>query len=497
VIPKGKDILRARLKGQMDKKVLQFLSSLKDDLSIAEEDIVGTEAHNIMLFEQGILLESEIIKILTSLEDIKEKFKTNKIDLDETFEDIHPFIEKLVIDDIGIDIGGKIHTGRSRNDQVSVDIRLKIRNDLNDLSEDLFKLMDVLLEVAKNTMNTFVPLYTHLQRGQLGVFAHYINNYSFQITRTLERVEEVYNRVNQNPLGACAIGGTSMKISRKRTAELLGFEGVVENSIDAISSRDYILETLSCLSLISAQFSRMAEDLMIWSTKEFGFIELDDKYCSVSSVMPQKRNPDTLEITRGKISKIISNQFTALMITKAIPSGYFRDFQELKMLLKNSFELLISIITIFTGLFSSIKINEEKMVEAVNESNVLALDLAEFLVCEHDVPFRQSHEIVATLIRNSENTIISMDKDIIEKETLRVVGKKISLSEQSLNSLKDLNKCLDKRVSQGSPSKHEVEKSINLLEGVKQNLHESFLNRVEKVKKSNAQLMNLIKKLTS
>jgi argininosuccinate lyase len=241
----------------------------------------------------------------------------------------------------------------------------------------------------------------------------------------------------------------------------------------------------------------MAEDLMIWSTKEFGFIELDDKYCSVSSVMPQKRNPDTLEITRGKISKIISNQFTALMITKAIPSGYFRDFQELKMLLKNSFELLISIISIFTGLFSSIKINEEKMVEAVNESNVLALDLAEFLVCEHDVPFRQSHEIVATLIRNSENIITSMDKDNIEKETLRVVGKKISLSEESLNSLKDLKQCLDKRVSQGSPSKHEVEKSINLLEGVKQKLHESFLNRVEKVKKSNAQLMNLIKKLTS
>jgi len=493
----GKDILRTRLKGQMDKKVLQFLSSLKDDIWIAEEDIVGTQAHNIMLFEQGILLETEVKKILASLEGIKEKFQNNQIILDESFEDIHPFIEKQVIDDIGIDIGGKIHTGRSRNDQVSVDIRLKLRNGLNDLSGVLFELMDVLFELSKNSINIFVPLYTHLQRGQLGVFAHYINNYAFQIIRSLKRIDETYNRVNVNPLGACAIGGTSININRKRTAELLGFEGVVENSIDAISSRDYIIETLSCLSIISTQFSRMAEDLIIWSTREFGFIELDDQYCSVSSVMPQKRNPDTLELTRGKISKIISNQFTASMITKAIPSGYFRDFQELKMLLKNSFELLISIVTMFTGIFSSITVNKEKMVEAVNESNVLALDLAEFLVSAHDIPFRQSHEIVATLVKNSEKESNMMDKNNIEKVILEVTGKKKILSEQSLNTLKSLEKCLEMRISQGSPSKREVKKSINLLIEIKENLHVGFLNRAEKIKKSDTQRMNLIKKLLS
>ena len=497
MIDMGKDLLRTRLNGQMDKKVLQFLSSLKEDLWIIEEDIVGTEAHNIMLFEQGILLEQEIKQILTSLECIKKKFQNSEIELDETFEDIHPFTEKLVIDDIGIDIGGKIHTGRSRNDQVSVDIRLKIRSDLNDLSEDLFKLIDVLRDLSKNSKNIFVPLYTHLQRGQLGVFAHYINNYAFQITRALKRIEEIYNRVNENPLGACAIGGTSMNINRKRTAELLGFEGIVENSIDAISSRDYIIESLSCLSLISTQFSRMAEDLMIWSTREFGFIELGDQYCSVSSVMPQKRNPDTLELTRGKISRIISNQFTASMITKAIPSGYFRDFQELKMLLKNSFELLSSIIAMFIGIFSSIKINKEKMIEAVNESNVLALDLAEFLVREHDIPFRQSHEIVATLVKNSEKTTNLIDQNNIESETLKVAGKKISLSENSLSFLKNLEMCLEKRISQGSPSRIEVEKSINLLEEVKEKLYQNYLNRVEKIKKSDAQRMNLIKKLIS
>ena len=493
----GKDILRSRLNGQMDKKVLQFLSSLEEDLWIAEEDIFGTEAHNIMLFEQGILLENEIKEILLALEDIKEKFQKKAIVLDDTFEDIHPFIEKCVIDKIGIDIGGKIHTGRSRNDQVSVDIRLKIRSSINDISLDLFKLIDVLQDLSKDSKSIFLPLYTHLQRGQLGVFSHYINNYTFQITRSLERIEEVYKRINMNPLGACAIGGTSINISRRRTTELLGFEEIVENSIDAISSRDYIIESLNLLSLISIQFSRMAEDLMIWQTREFGFIELDDRYCSVSSVLPQKKNPDTIELTRGKISKIISNQFTASMITKAIPSGYFRDFQELKMLLKNSFELLHSIIIMFIGIFSSIKLNKEKMLDAVNQSNVLALDLAEFLVKEYKITFRQSHEIVATLVKNSKSTTIVMDKKNIEKEILKVTGQSVSLSEESLKSIEDLETCLENRTSQGSPSRQEIERSNKLLEDIKKSLYEKYLLRVENIKKSEVYMKDLIKKLVS
>ncbi|MHA2401082.1 MAG: argininosuccinate lyase, partial [Promethearchaeota archaeon] len=292
----GKDIYRTRIEAPLNKKVLKFLSSLKEDLWIAEEDIIGTEVHNIMLFEQGILSKNEIKMILTSLENIRNKLLNNQLELDENFEDIHPFIEKCIIDEIGIEVGGKIHTGRSRNDQVSVDIRLKIRNELNEMSKMLFELSNVLLTQSKSAINIFMPLYTHLQRGQLGVFSHYLNNYIAQILRSLERVEEVYNRNNFNPLGACAIGGTSINIDRKRTAELLGFQGVIENSIDAISSKDYILETLMCLSLISLQFSRISEDLLLWSSKEFDFIELDDEFCSVSSVMPQKKNPDTLEL---------------------------------------------------------------------------------------------------------------------------------------------------------------------------------------------------------
>ena len=491
----GNDLYRSRLGNRLNKKVLKFLSSLEDDLWIAQEDVIGTEVHNIMLFEQNILNKNELKKILISLKKIKEKFTNKQIILDHTFEDIHPLIEKWVIDAIGIEIGGKIHTGRSRNDQISVDLRLKIRNELNSLSKKLFRLTEKLLALSKRTINFFMPLYTHFQRGQLGVFSHYITNYISQILRSLERIDEIYKRINLNPLGACAIGGTSININRKRTAELLGFEGIVENSIDAISSKDYLFETLTCLSLISIQFSRIAEDLLIWSTKEFDFIELDDQYCSVSSVMPQKKNPDTLELIRSKASKIISNLFTASMIIKAIPTGYFRDFQDLQNLLKNSFNLIFSIIEIFIGVFSSIVINKEKMINAINESFILALDLAELLVNEYSIPFRQSHKIVGKLVKNSKTPEDLFNNKNLENVIFEVERKKIRIPNNFIESIKNLDNCLEKRKSQGSPSKIEVNKLINDLNKKKELLFRLYLKRIEDIKKSKILREKLIEKI--
>jgi len=491
----GKDLYRSRLGNPLNKKVLNFLSSLKEDLWIAQEDVIGTEVHNIMLFEQNILNKKELKKILISLKNIKEKLTNKHVILDYAFEDIHPLIEKWVIDAIGIEIGGKIHTGRSRNDQISVDLRLKIRNELNSLSKKLFRLTEKLLTLSKRTINFFMPLYTHFQRGQLGVFSHYITNYISQILRSLERIDEIYKRINLNPLGACAIGGTSININRKRTAQLLGFEGIIDNSIDAISSKDYLFETLMCLSLISIQFSRIAEDLLIWSTKEFDFIELDDQYCSVSSVMPQKKNPDTLELIRSKASKIISNLFTASMIIKAIPTGYFRDFQDLKNLLKNSFTLLFSIIEIFIGVFSSIKIKKEKMINAINESFILALDLAELLVKEYNIPFRQSHKIVAKLVKNSNNPEDLFNNKNLENMIFEVERKKIRIPNNFIESIKNLENCLEKRKSQGSPSKIEVNKIINDLNKKKDTLFRLYLKRIKDIKKSKIFREKLIEKI--
>jgi argininosuccinate lyase len=492
-----KELFRTRIDTPLDRKALNFISSLKEDLWIAEIDILGTEVHDIMLFEQNLLNKSEIKKILTSLEEIREKLLANQIEFNEDFEDIHPFIEQSVIDKIGIKIGGKIHTGRSRNDQISVDLRLKIREELNDITSELFALFDVLLNVSKKNIDTYMPLYTHLQKGQLGVFSHYINNYLAQILRSLERIEEIYKRVNKNPLGACAIGGTSISIDRLRTAELLGFNGIIYNSIDAVSSRDYIYETLMGLSSLAVHFSRIAEDLIIWSTSEFSFIELDNSYCSVSSVMPQKKNPDTLELIRSKSSKIVSNLFNAVMVVKSIPTGYFRDFQDLKPLLESSFDLLLSIIEMFNGIFSTIQINKKKLRKAVNESFILALDLAELLVQNYNIPFRQSHKIVALLVKNSEKPEDMVNKEKIEKCIFDVINEEIKISENIIQTLRKLDLCLERRISQGSPAEKEVRLNIQKLVNNKEKLHNLFLKRLEMIRNANILRKKTIKNLIS
>jgi len=492
-----KELFRTRIDTPIDKKALNFISSLKEDLWIAEVDILGTEVHDIMLFEQNLLNKSEIKKILTSLEEIREKLLTKQIEFNEDFEDIHPFIEQSVIDKIGIKIGGKIHTGRSRNDQISVDLRLKIREQLNDITKELFALFDVLLDVSKKNIDAYMPLYTHLQKGQLGVFSHYINNYLAQILRSLERIEEIYKRVNKNPLGACAIGGTSISIDRLRTAELLGFNGIIYNSIDAVSSRDYIFETLMGLSSLALHFSRIAEDLIIWSTSEFSFIELDNSYCSVSSVMPQKKNPDTLELIRSRSSKIVSNLFNAVMIVKSIPTGYFRDFQDLKPLLESSFDLLLSIIEMFTGIFSTIQINKINLRKAVNGSFILALDLAELLVQNYNIPFRQSHKIVALLVKNSDKPEDMLNKEKIEKYIYDVINGEIKISENIIQTLSKLDLCLERRISQGSPAEKEVRLNIQKLINNKEKLHNLFLKRLEIIENANILRKKTIKDLIS
>jgi len=493
----GKDLYRSGIETPLSKKTLKFISSLIEDLWIVEEDIIGSEVHNIMLFEQKILNNEDIKQILVALESIKQKLANNTLELDETFEDIHPFIEKCVIDQIGIDIGGKMHTGRSRNDQISVDLRLKIRKELSNTSEKLFSLFNAILTLSKNNITSFMPLYTHLQAGQLGVFSHYLNNYLAQILRSEEMIEDIYKRINRNPLGACAIGGTSINIDRNRTTELLGFDGLIYNSIDAISSRDYIYETLMVLSSVGIQFSRIAEDLMIWSTKEFGFVELDDKFCSVSSVMPQKKNPDTIELIRSRSSMAISNLFSAAIIIKAIPTGYFKDFQDLKNLLKSSFDIIHSINEMLEEIFSTLKIKKEKMKRTLENSFILALDLAEILVQEYNIPFRQSHKIVALIVKNSESPDDMLNKEKIEEFIFKVENREIDISVKLIQDLKDFDSCLEKRKSQGSPAKKEIQLNIDRLIKNKDSLFKLFKKRTENIVRSKSLRETIIKDLTS
>ncbi|MGM0469033.1 MAG: argininosuccinate lyase [Promethearchaeati archaeon] len=490
-----KDLYRRRINKSLNEKVLNFISSLKDDLWIAEEDIIGTQVHNIMLYEQKILNKTEIRKILLSLKKIKQKIKNNLLELNSEFEDIHPLIESLVIDDIGINIGGKIHTGRSRNDQVSVDIRLKIRKELNILTQELFNLIDSIVHLSEQSIDAYMPLYTHQQKAQLGCFAHYTNNYTAQILRGINIIDEIYKRINKNPLGACAVGGTSINIDRERTSELLGFDGLIYNSLDAVSSRDYIYEILSFLSLLGLHFSRIAEDLIIWSTQEYDYIELDDEFCSVSSVMPQKKNPDSIELIRSKSSVLISNLSKASIIIKAIPSGYFRDFQELKPILRESFIITHSIIEVLNGVFSTIRLNKVNMISEVRDSFILALDLAEHLVEKYEIPFRKSHEIVAVLVKESKNPQQFFNKNRINELILKITNKNIEISDDFIEEMNNIQLCLQKRISKGSPSENEINEHILILKKQKGLSYEKYLSRLERIDKSKGIRNKLIQEL--
>jgi argininosuccinate lyase len=297
-----------------------------------------------------------------------------------------------------------------------------------------------------------------------------------------------------NPLGACAIGGTSIGINRERTTELLGFEGLVYNSIDAISSRDYIHETLSLLSLISLQFSRMTEDLLLWSSKEFDFIELSDKYCSVSSVMPQKKNPDTLELTRSKCAQIISNSFNSSLIIKSVPTGYFRDFQDLKPLIIDSFSRIHMICDILEGIFSTLKINFKKMKDAVEDSYILALDLAELLVQEFKIPFRKTHNIVGSLVKNSEKPLDLLDSEKIEN-ILRKYDEDFQITESQLAEIKNFNKCLRRRKSKGSPSQLELKSFLKKVSSIKKIKEKSFQSRLRKLEQASDLRNDIIRDL--
>jgi argininosuccinate lyase len=456
-------VYRARLKGKLGETAASFLSSLEEDRRIFEEDIDGTEAHGIMLHEQGVLTRGDLTSILRALEHIRLQWREGKLALDANVEDVHEYIEGRVIDAIGMEIGGKMHSGRSRNDQVAVDTRMRLRGEVNQVSEHLVDLIDALLEKASHHVELPVLLYTHTQHAQTGTFAHYLLSYVDRLFRDLQRLRGCYDRINRNPLGACAIGGTSIPIDRQRTTSLLGFDGVVENSLDAVSSRDFALETVAALAILMAGLSRMAEDLILWSTAEFNYIELADAYASVSSVMPQKKNPGPLELTRGRTGKVFGALTQLLTTVKGLPSGYNRDLQETKPPLWVSLDTAKAALAVLTGVISTLKVNEERMTQAAKESYAFAVDLAERLVVAGALSFREAHTIVGKLIREMADSGEKPERlrgEKLERIAMVTLGKKVSISEGVVNSAVDVNQRMALRKSQGSPHPSEVKKTL-------------------------------------
>jgi len=396
---------RSRLGTDLSDITLDYVSSINDDSEIAFYDILGSQAHSLMLFQNNIITKNDAKKILSALENMKKE----SFDSSSGAEDIHELIESLVIKKAGMASGGKMHTARSRNDQVVLDIRMKVRDDINIVCNCLLDTIESLVSVAKNHQKTIMPLYTHLQQAQAGLFSHYLLAHADALSRDFERLYGTFNRVNQSPLGAGPVGGTSIPIDRQSTAKMLGFDGVVENSIDATSTRDFVAEYVAMISILMTNLSKISEDFVIWSTSEFSFIELADEFTSPSSVMPQKKNPDILELTRGKTAEVIGNLTAILTTIKGLASGYGRDLQQIKSSIWSTSKISISALLILKSILLTLKVNEKQMKKTTESSNLIALDIAEKLVKE-GIPFRVTHKISGILVQLAHQSKKSISK---------------------------------------------------------------------------------------
>jgi argininosuccinate lyase len=483
---------RSRLGKNLGKTTLDYVSSLNDDVEIALYDILGSQAHTIMLYENKIITKKEIKKILKGLENLKKE----KFEKKSNSEDIHELIESLIIKRIGIDAGGKMHTARSRNDQVALDIRMKIRDDINIVCQCLLDTIKSLVLLAKKHQETIIPLYTHLQQAQVGLFSHYLLSYADALFRDLDRLYVTYGRVNENPLGAGPIGGTSIPIDRQITGKMLGLKGIVENSIDATTTRDSMVEYISAVAILMTNLSRISKDFSIWSTSEFSFLELSDEFTSPSSVMPQKKNPDILEITRGKTSQVIGNLTSMLSTIQGLPSGYSRDLQQINPSIWSASKIVISALLIMESMLKTIVVNKKNMKKAAEDGYIIALDLAEKLV-HHDIPFRKSHQIIGRLVKFAHKSGKPISK-LNESEVKKVIkGKEVSLKLlMELIQSTTITSSLHDRKSQGSSGISEQKRMIKDRMGKINAYQRGIKNRSNQVQNSLNNLNRKVKELT-
>ncbi|MBM7619259.1 argininosuccinate lyase [Bacillus tianshenii] len=385
-----------RFTKETDKLVEEFTASITFDKELANEDIEGSIAHVQMLGDCDIISTEDAKTIKEGLVKIQQKINKGEVEFLVEHEDIHMNIEKLLIDEIGA-VGGKLHTGRSRNDQVATDMHLYLRKQTKSIIALLNDVQKAIVEQAKENVDTILPGYTHLQRAQPVSFAHHLLAYFWMLERDKERLQDSMKRINWSPLGAGALAGTTFPIDRQQTASLLGFEKVYPNSMDAVSDRDFIVEFLSHASLIMTHISRLSEELVIWSSQEFQFIELDDAFCTGSSIMPQKKNPDVPELLRAKTGRVYGNLVGLLTVLKGLPLAYNKDMQEDKEGMFDTVATLDGSLRLLAPMIRTMTVNKDKMHQAVSQDFSNATDIADYLVTK-GLPFRQAHEIIGKIV---------------------------------------------------------------------------------------------------
>ncbi len=385
-----------RFRKDTNKMVEDFTASIYFDCRLAEEDITGSIAHAQMLAKTGIITREESAEIIRGLQEIRREIREGVFEYRVELEDIHMHIEKRLIEKIGA-TGGKLHTARSRNDQVALDMHMYVKKEIIETVDLIARLQGALIALAEKNLEVIIPGYTHLQRAQPVLISHHLMAYFCMLERDAQRFRENYKRADIMPLGAGALAGTSFPIDREYVAELLGFENIYDNSMDAVSDRDYLLEFLSNASLLMMHLSRFCEDLILWSSSEFQFIEMDDAFCTGSSIMPQKKNPDVAELVRGKTGRVYGSLLALLTIMKSLPLTYNKDMQEDKEGLFDTVDTIQCCLEVMAPMVESIQVNGEKTRKAVEEDYSAATDLADYLV-KKGMPFREAHEVIGKLV---------------------------------------------------------------------------------------------------
>lgn len=453
-----------RFTKETNKLVENFNESLSFDHRFYKQDIRGSIAHVKMLAKQNILTDTERDKIIEGLNSIEADIDAGKLKFDDGSEDIHSYVEAHLIERIG-DTGKKLHTGRSRNDQVALDMKLYVRDEIDELKNFLYELLSEVLHIMEENKSTYMPGFTHLQKAQPTTLAHHFGAYFEMFIRDFDRLVSTRKRMNLSPLGSGAFAGTTYDLDRDYVASLLDFDTATRNSMDSVSDRDYLLELLSDLAIISMHLSRLSEEIIIWNTDEYRFVEMDDTYSTGSSIMPQKKNPDIAELIRGKSGRVYGSLISLLTTMKGLPLAYNKDMQEDKEMSFDAIDTVKSLIKLMSGMLSSMKFNHERMAKSARGGFTNATDAADYLV-KKNVAFRDAHEIVGRLVLYGIENNKALDDFTLEEFK--------NISEVFDNNIYDaisLKTCVEKRNTKGAPGlkaiNDEIEASRKLLESLK------------------------------
>ena len=445
-----------RTSGVMDSIADDFNSSIRFDCKLYKEDITGSMAHASMLGAQGIISESDASALIDGLQGILEDLESGALEFDMSCEDIHMFVEQVLTQRLG-DLGKKLHTARSRNDQVALDLRMYLRSRCDEITALVKDVIAAIYEQATANKTVIMPGYTHLQRAQPIFFSHHILAYAMMLLRDLDRLSDCRKRMNVSPIGCCALAGTTYDTDRHMEAQLLGFDSIALNSIDGVSDRDFCLELMSCLSMIMMHLSRFSEEIILWASWEFKFIELSDSYTTGSSIMPQKKNPDMAELVRGKTGRVYGDLMALLTTLKGLPLAYNKDMQEDKEAVFDAVDTVVQCLQVFAPMLRTMKPLAENMKKAAQGGFINATDLADYLV-KKGMPFRSAYKISGQLVAQC-----IQNRCVLEDLPLETYQQHSPLFEADLYQQIDLLTCVEKRISQGGTCLASVEQQLNFV----------------------------------